>query len=360
MKNIFSKNIKKISTLCFIFLCLSNLVQIKINSSEVKIIPNNGEFKYILGVGDSLAIKVYKSSEFNTKVKVLPDGTINLIRLGSIYVEGLTLTEAKELIEKGYSQILKIPIISLNLISSRALRVSVLGEVKRPGFYTIDPQNNNSIVLNSDGGEKFNEFSTGWPTLVEAIQRAGGITQNSNLREITLKRKSNENKRIINLYDPLFGNEKLKNPKIYDGDTIFIPRALAFNDSEISKISTSNLSAPSITVNIIGEVKKPGLFNISSDTPMNQAILFAGGFTQRANQKVIKLIRLRANGSILSKDYKYDISQKRNSDANPTLKDKDTIVVSPTGYAKLGDTLNNAINPLNPLIKVYRVYSLID
>ena len=363
MGKFFFKSINKFGGCSIIFLCINPFFKLSVYSSEGFNFENINQVKYTLGTGDVLDIRVYKSPEFNSNVTVLSDGTINLIRLGSLHLEGLTINQAKKLIEKEYKKVLKLPIISLNLIKSRPIRISVLGEVKRPGFYSIDTQTNKSSVLNSDGGEKITESSKGWPTLVEAIQRAGGITQNSNLKKISLTRQSNEEKKVvktIDFYNPLTKNAKLINPKIYDGDIIFVPKAINQIDSDLRKVSTSNLSAPSITVNIIGEVDKPGQYNLRSDTPINHAILFAGGFTPRANKNFVKLVRLRDNGTILSKKYKYILNSDRSTEGNPALQDKDVLIVTTNAYNKFGDTINNALTPLNPLIKGVRIYSLLD
>ena len=360
MKFIFFKSIKKLGFLTFV-LIFSFFSELKIYSSENNI-EKKSAFTYILGAGDILDINVYKSPEFNSKVKILSDGTINLVRVGSLTIDGLTIKQAKDLVEKEYKKILKYPFVTIKLERSRALRVSVLGEVNRPGFYTIDPEINTSSVLNSDGGEKIIESSKGWPTVVEALQRAGGITQNSNLKKISLTRQTPGNTEIIkkiNFYGPLIKNEKLINPKIYDGDIIFVPKAKALLEKDLSKVSSSNLFAPTITVSIIGEVTNPGQYNLSADTPINKAILLAGGLTLRANKNKIKLVRLNDNGTIQSKDYKYDLKINRSID-NPSLVDKDVIIVSTNKYSKLGDSLNYVINPLNPIIKGIRVYSLLD
>ena len=65
---------------------------------------NINQVKYTLGTGDVLDIRVYKSPEFNSNVTVLSDGTINLIRLGPLHLEGLTINQAKKLIEKEYKK----------------------------------------------------------------------------------------------------------------------------------------------------------------------------------------------------------------------------------------------------------------
>ena len=108
--------------------------------------------KYLLGPGDKLLISIYKFEEFSSEVEILPDGTVNLPRVNSIYVRDLTLDEANLLITKSYKKIIKNPIVYINLIQSRPIRININGEVQRPGIYSIDTQRFNNIS-NTDGGE---------------------------------------------------------------------------------------------------------------------------------------------------------------------------------------------------------------
>ena len=59
--------------------------------------------RYELGPGDNILIRVFGYDEFNSKVIVLPDGTINVSRIGSINVNGLTLKDAKTILSESYS-----------------------------------------------------------------------------------------------------------------------------------------------------------------------------------------------------------------------------------------------------------------
>ena len=124
---------------------------------------------YKLGVGDKLRldIKLIKSLDLT----VLPDGTINLPRIGSIYIENLTINEAKNLITKSYSSILRKPEVFLDLISTRPILITVSGEVQKPGIYTLN-LNRISTITNTDDGEGSIIRSTGWPTIIDAIQKA--------------------------------------------------------------------------------------------------------------------------------------------------------------------------------------------
>ena len=105
------------------------------------------------------------------------------------------------------------------------LRVSVTGEVQRPGLYSLGLSQNGQLV-NSDGGEAQDISSQGWPTLVEAIQKAGGLTSRGDLRRVTLIRPNpttrGKTKTIINYWEALRSGI-VQNPLVYDGDSIRIP-----------------------------------------------------------------------------------------------------------------------------------------
>lgn len=143
--------------------------------------------RYKLGPGDRLAVKLFQVEGFDSNVAVLPDGTVNLPRIGSQQVWGLTLDQAREQITRAYKKVLRRPVVYLDLVATRPLRVSVTGEVQRPGLYAIGLNEVNQLA-NTDGGESSTVTSQGWPTLVEAIQKAGGLTARGDLRRVTLVR----------------------------------------------------------------------------------------------------------------------------------------------------------------------------
>ena len=125
----------------------------------------------------------------------MPDGTINLPRIKSLYIEGLTIDEAKNKILKEYKKVLKIPVIYIDLIKSRPINISINGEVQRPGFYSIGEEQFNQLS-NTDGGESFNINRSGWPTIVDAIQKAGGLKVEANIKDILIQRIYKDKKRV--------------------------------------------------------------------------------------------------------------------------------------------------------------------
>ena len=63
--------------------------------------------------------------------------------------------------------------------------ISINGEVQRPGFYSIGDEQINQLS-NTDGGESFNINRSGWPTIVDAIQKAGGLKVEANIKDIII------------------------------------------------------------------------------------------------------------------------------------------------------------------------------
>ena len=80
---------------------------------------------------------MFKIDGYEAQVQVLSDGTINLPRLGTVNVWGLTLEEARQRITAGYSQFLRRPLVYLDLVEQRPIRITVTGQVLRPGVFTL-------------------------------------------------------------------------------------------------------------------------------------------------------------------------------------------------------------------------------
>ena len=162
-------------------------------------------------------------------------------------------------------------------------------------------------MSNTDGGESFNINRSGWPTIVDAIQKAGGLKVEANIKDIIIQRLDKGNKIIvvkINLWDALSGeNTFYSNYRIFDGDNINIVKADQENSNEQVLIANSNFAPSTITVNVVGEVTSPGLKNLQSNSPLDQAIIYAGGFTTRSNKNSITLLRLLSDGSINKKEF---------------------------------------------------------
>lgn len=313
-----------------------------------KLIPD-----FILGPGDRLDIKFYKLDTFNTITEILPDGTVNLPRVGTINLGGYSLNKANNILTEEYSKILKRPLIYINLLKIRPVNFSISGEIKRPGLYSLT--NDSELSTLPDNNNLKPIKSSGWPSVVSAIQKAGGLNKEADIKNIKIIRKiNNENKTInVNLWDLIFNNNFENNQLLFYGDSIFISKAKEKSLEYDKLISKTNLSSLNIKVNVVGEVYKPGQHIILSNSPASQAILTAGGLKASASNNV-RLFRLNDNGSVELKKFKYNLEV--NPENLPILEDGDVLVVKGNILKRFGDNMENITRPIVPITKGLFLY----
>ena len=184
------------------------------------------EDAYIIGPGDILDLKLFDAEGLSGTLEVLNDGSVPLPLVGSIKLSGLTLQQATIWVRKLMGRELLRPDLQLRVVKPRPIRVALVGQVERPGIYSLTT----SETGQTEGGPEIR--LSGLPTVVDAIQKAGGITQNANLREVVLQRrlpgKENEfgyKQAELNLLDLVLGGNQNQNPFLFDGDTIRILEA---------------------------------------------------------------------------------------------------------------------------------------
>jgi polysaccharide export outer membrane protein len=230
--------------------------------------------------------------------------------------------------------------------------VAITGQVYRPGSYLVTSGAGGA----SDGGAP----GTGLPTVMRAIQLAGGITSQADVRNIKIRRPTrvgSEQSLNVNLWELLQTGDLNQDVVLQDGDTIVVPLATDINTAEATQLATTTLSPAKIQVGVVGEVKKPGLTDLQPNSSLNQALLAAGGFNDaRASSAAVDLIRLNANGTVTKRVVKIDFSKGINDDTNPILRNNDVVVVSRSGIAKTTDTINTVSGPFGTLLGVVRLF----
>ncbi|MBV5259700.1 sugar ABC transporter substrate-binding protein [Synechococcus moorigangaii CMS01] len=228
-----------------------------------------------------------------------------------------------------------------NLIGSPAvLDIGVVGEVFRPGVYRLN------------GREFPQEEPQTNPTVSQAIREAGGIKPSADIRNIQVRRltRSGEPRTVnIDFWELFESGDLTQDLVLQQGDTISIPTADSLSDTEAAQIAATNLSPDEILINVVGEIANPGAVQVPANTTLNQALLAAGGFTNRSRQKV-ELIRLNPNGTIVQRQFDVDFSQSVNDQSNPILWNNDVIVVNPNAAASFTDGLSLILSPLRNIL----------
>lgn len=284
---------------------------------------------YVLGPGDGLQLTFLDpaAKEIGGQFGILPDGTSSLPLLGSVQLSGLTIGQANRWLTSLYGKQLKRPQLYLTLITPRPVKVSIIGEVDKPGLYPLPP------------------FSTP----VSAIQQAGGITLNSDIRNVILRRQAgidgSQKQTTLDISQVLLSGNQLQNPVLFDGDTLIVGFTRELTP-EIREIGASNLAPKAINVSILGEVKSPGTVSLPANTPLVEAIFRAGGPVRwRANKNKVELVRFSRDGKVTRQTFSYNdttnISLK-----NPPLRDGDTIIVKSSFYGKVMDAFSDLAVPI--------------
>jgi polysaccharide biosynthesis/export protein len=205
---------------------------------------------YIVGPGDTLDIQLYGNEPASYELTVERDGRINFPKLGPIMVSGMSFDSARATIEQHVAKQLIGSRVSVTMADLRSIRVFVLGEVNKPGSYTV----------------------SGLSTMTNALFVSGGVKKIGSLRNIELKR----NGRLVttlDLYDLLLHGDTSADRQLLPGDVIFIP-------------PIGN------TVAVDGAVRRPAIYEMKTERTAAQAIAIAGGLTPDADAKLGQLERI--------------------------------------------------------------------
>ncbi len=304
---------------------------------------------YILGPGDILQVEIGPLDKLSGPYGVLSDGTLSLPLIGTINVMYLTLDEASEKIKNLYGLQLLQPEIYVSLAQTRPIKVSVVGEISRPGLYSF-----------SDKSEE----TTTQPTIVDALKKAGGITKNSNIKNITLTRRMPGLEKIykkteLNILDLIMNGNQNQNPYLFDGDVINVKKAKNTNIAEY-KINNSNIAPEEINVTVIGKVYFPGKLSLKSNVLLNQAVLEAGGpVNWKANKGNVQLVRVNDNGSVTLRKIRLNIKNDASSKDNPPLEDGDIIKVNTSAIASFSEGVATVTEPFSGFIGA-AIFQLLD
>lgn len=315
---------------------------------------------YILGPGDGLQLRFLGLStpeDLSGPIQVNSDGAATVPLIGSVRLAGLTLSQASLWLQTLYSQQLLRPELDLILVNPRPLRISMVGEVSRPGVYTL---------TNQEISQTLAEVTiTGVPTLVDAIQKAGGVTGEADLRQVVLRRRLpgeelRYRRAIVDLLALIQQGDQINNPILFDGDIIQLPTA-AEPVVDPNELAVTTIAPQEITVQVVGEVVRPGPVQIQPNTPLVQAVLAAGGHNfERARTSRVDLLRVNRNGTLTRQAVPLDFGAPPSPDMNPPMRDGDVIVVYRNNYARFVDTVDAITQPLTGFVTAFTLLRLAE
>ena len=109
-------------------------------------------------------------------------------------------------------------------------------------------------------------------------------------------------------------------------------------------------------MSVVGEVTEPGIVEVPPNSPLNQALLAAGGFDPaRANTNEVKLIRLNPDGTVVQRIVPIALDQGINDETNPALRNNDVIVVGQSGSANFADAVGGIFGALGAIFQPFKL-----
>ena len=212
---------------------------------------------YQLATGDEVLIDVYGYSEVQHRLKVTPEGYIRIPNLGPVYVNGLSMDEAKERITKQLTTIYGgirsgNTFVSVSLGNIRSIKVLLIGEVVAPATYTLP-----SLA-----------------TVANALYVSGGPSENGSFRNIQVMR----NGKVVATFD------------LYD----FLSKGDLTNNIVLRDQDIVRVNPYSTRVELAGQVKRPAIFEAKEGETLQSILDFAGGFTDIAFRENITVQRINS------------------------------------------------------------------
>ena len=214
-------------------------------------LPND----YKISIKDEFRVILTGAKDAIFDLDVELDGTILFPEIGSVTVAGLSFSDVKEKLATLINQTYIGVNLDISLRNLSAKKITIVGAVKTPGTYLVNP----------------------FATITGALAYSGGISEIGTLRDIKLIRNSGT-VHSFDLYNLLIKGDRSKDITIEAGDTILINAASQF-------------------LEISGEVRRQGTYEILPGETIEDAIEFSLGFTEKANKSNISLSILDLDSS---------------------------------------------------------------
>lgn len=259
---------------------------------------------YTLDTGDVIAVVVLRHEQFSGEYTVPPDGNVVFPGVGNLQVRGQTLQGLADTLRERLSQRLRNPEVFVSLKQARPQLVFVEGQLNRPGAHPIQP---------------------GW-RVADAIAAAEGLKILPERTVATLIR--GEQTMPIDLPAILHRGDQRTNYLLQPGDLLSVQQK------------------PAVRVAILGEVKRPGNYDLDADSRVMQAIAQAEGVTEFA---ALKRAFIDRQGTIIPFDlYQSSVQGDTRESNNPPLQDGDVIVVPQNlqRYAIVGQVARPGYYPI--------------
>ncbi|MCF6345319.1 MAG: polysaccharide biosynthesis/export family protein [Thiomicrorhabdus sp.] len=219
----------------------------------------------VLDDGDMVRVSVYGNPDLMTEAKISASGMLSFPLIGEVKVGGLSAPETEQLIASRLvaEGFLKQAQVNVIVLQSSGQQVSVLGQVMKPGKYSIE---------------------SGAKSLFDFIALSGGVSAKGSSVITILRMSENPPKRFSVNIDQLYLKSsvdvvKRSNIKMIAGDIVYVPEAPVFY--------------------VFGEANRPGVYRYKLGMTVAQSISAGGGISARGTVRGIEIDRRNEEGKLV-------------------------------------------------------------
>jgi protein involved in polysaccharide export with SLBB domain len=151
---------------------------------------------HTLAPGDLVRIMVWGRAEYSGQFQVDEEGQLHYPVLGTIQTEGITIAALRDTLRIGLERLFTNPFVTVTPL----FRVAVLGHVRNPGLYTVDPT----------------------LSVLDVVALAGGPASAANMDKLTVYRGGAAT--VMSMEDAVLHGQTLQNMGVRSGDEIMVPR----------------------------------------------------------------------------------------------------------------------------------------
>ena len=206
---------------------------------------------YRLGPGDEVIVDVWGASQNTMRLEISPDGYVNITNLGPVYLNNMTIKDARQLLKQELGKIYADSAnnIQVTLGNIRTIQVNVMGEVRAPGTYALSSLS----------------------TVFHALYASGGVSDIGSLRNVQVARGGKTIARL-DVYEYIMKGQIQDDIRLQDGDVVIVPTY-----DELVKIT--------------GKVKRPMFYEMKNGESVATLLKYVGGFSSDAYKKSIRVLR---------------------------------------------------------------------
>jgi len=262
--------------------------------------------------------------------------------VGEVYVNGKAIEEVRAILAERIGELVLNPIVTVTVSQTKPGTIYLSGAVRKPGMFQLSTGNQNSV----NGPNTQSAISRIDLRLSNILANAGGVMPNADIAHVAIRRVTpvGETTIEVDLWLMLKHGDASQDVMLQSGDAVMVPKLAngQMSEDDFELIANSSIGPDTFPIRVLGEVMKPGVYNIPGQTPyLNSALAMAEGFNPQAYRKTIVIRRFTS-------EKQYETFTVNPESKDVSLRPNDIVYIAPMKVAKAGRYMENVGKVLAP------------